>query len=180
MSRIGRQPIKIPSGVKVQLGEASLQVQGPKGTVSCLIPPGIAFDMKGQILTAKPKDEAVPLSAMHGLARSLAAGAVKGVVDGYKKDLEIYGVGFKAQKKGNAVVFNLGYSHPIEFPIPEGITVTVDEKSTKLSVAGADKQLVGQIAANMRRLRSPDPYKNKGVRYAGEVLKKKAGKTGAK
>lgn len=180
MSRIGRKPIQVPSGVKVQLGEDRLSVQGPKGTVSCLVPPGISFDLDGQTLTARPREGDESLSALHGLARSLAANAVKGVVEGYKKDLEIHGVGFKAQKKGSAVLFNLGYSHPIEFALPEGISVTVDEKLTKLSVTGADKHMVGQVAANMRRLRAPDPYKNKGVRYAGEALKKKAGKTGAK
>lgn len=178
MSRIGRKPIALPKEVKVQIGEDRLSVTGPKGTVNCVVPPGISFAMDGGNLVANPKNEG--MSAMHGLARSLAAGAVKGVVEGYKKDLEIYGVGFKAQKKGNAVLFNLGYSHPIEFPLPEGIQVTIDDKQTKLQVAGLDKQLVGQIAANMRRLRSPDPYKQKGVRYAGEALKKKAGKTGAK
>lgn len=178
MSRIGRKPITLPKDVKVQIGADRLSVTGPRGTVNCVVPPGISFAMDGGNLVANPKNEG--MSAMHGLARSLAAGAVKGVIEGYKKDLEIYGVGFKAQKKGNAVLFNLGYSHPIEFPLPEGIQVTIDDKQTKLQVSGLDKQLVGQIAANIRRLRSPDPYKQKGVRYAGEALKKKAGKTGAK
>lgn len=180
MSRVGRKPIPVPKDVKVQIGEAELQVQGPKGSTSCIVPPGILFAMEGGNLIAKRKQEDKALSPMHGLARSLAANAVNGVVNGYKKDLEIYGVGYKAQKKGDAVHFSLGYSHPIVFPVPKGITITVDEKLTKLSVSGVDKHLVGQVAANIRRMKKPDPYKNKGVRFAGEVLKKKAGKTGAK
>ncbi len=180
MSRIGRKPIVVPNSVKVQIGDGELQVQGPKGRTSCLIPPDITFSLDGNSLVAKPAKDDKSLSPMHGLARSLAANAVNGVVNGYMKNLEIVGVGFKAQKKGRTVVFNLGYSHPIEYPLPEGIDIAIDEKLTKLSVTGVDKQLVGQVAANIRRMRSPDPYKNKGVRFAGEVLKKKAGKTGAK
>ena len=180
MSRIGRKPIPLPQGVKVEIGESSLEVKGPKGALTCIVPPGVKIVKDGGGLKAVPNVDDGSLSAMHGLARSLAANAVKGVTEGFSKNLEVVGVGYKISKKGNAILFTLGYSHPIEFPLPEGISATLDEKGGKIAITGADKQLVGQIAANIRRLRPPDPYKNKGIRYAGEVLKKKAGKTGTK
>jgi large subunit ribosomal protein L6 len=145
--------------------------------MSVPIPPGIRFEMKDNTLHAlRDNDEQ---AALHGLARALMANGVHGVSQGFQRDLEIVGVGYRAEVKGKNVVFALGYSHPVEFPIPEGIQVTV-EKQTRVSVTGADKARVGQVAANMRALRPPDPYKQKGVRIAGERLKKKAGKAGAK
>jgi large subunit ribosomal protein L6 len=181
MSRIGRKPIPVPGAVKVQITASTVEVQGPKGKLSVPVPGGIQFEEKKNgkehwLIAVRQNDEQ---KALHGLARALVANAVLGVVDGFKKDLDIVGVGYRAEVKGKIVVFSLGYSHPIEFPIPDGIQVSV-EKLTHLAVVGADKRLVGQVAANMRRLRPPDPYKQKGVRITGERLKKKAGKAGAK
>jgi large subunit ribosomal protein L6 len=176
MSRIGRKPIPVPAGVKIQLSPAAVEVQGPKGKMSVPVPRGIRFEQKDGILTALRDSE--EQRALHGLARALVANAVRGVTEGFKKDLEIVGVGYRAELKGKNVVFALGYSHPIEFPVPEGIQITV-EKQTRLSVSGADRAKVGQVAANIRGLRPPDPYKQKGIRLSGERLKKKAGKAGA-
>jgi len=176
MSRIGRKPIPVPSGVKVQIQPTQLDVQGPKGKMTIGIPRGISFEQKGsELLAIRQTDEQ---RALHGLARALAANAVHGVTEGFRKDLDIVGVGYRAELKGKIVAFSLGYSHPIEFPIPEGIQITV-EKQTHLSVSGADRAKVGQVAANLRALRPPDPYKQKGIRISGERLKKKAGKAGA-
>ncbi len=177
MSRIGNKVIPVPSGVKVQLKDGSVEVQGPKGKMSVVVPRGIQFEQKDGTLVAKRESE--DKRALHGLARALVANAVTGVTTGFKRDLDIVGVGYRAEVKGKNVVLALGYSHPIEFPIPEGIQITV-EKQTHMTVTGADKNQVGQIAANLRRLRSPDPYKQKGIRITGERLKKKAGKAGAK
>jgi large subunit ribosomal protein L6 len=177
MSRIGNKPISIPSGVKVQLKDSTVDVQGPKGKMNVRLPNGISFEQKDSTLFAKRQTE--DQRALHGLARALVANAVTGVTTGFKKDLDIVGVGYRAEVKGKNVVLALGYSHPIEFPIPEGIQVSV-EKQTHLTVTGADKNQVGQVAANLRRLRPPDPYKQKGIRITGERLKKKAGKAGAK
>jgi large subunit ribosomal protein L6 len=177
MSRIGNKLITVPSGVKVQIQEGSIEVQGPKGKMSVSLPAGIHFEQKDGILTAKRASD--EQRALHGLARALVANAVIGVTTGFKKDLDIVGVGYRAEVKGKNVVLALGYSHPIEFPIPEGIQITV-EKQTHITVTGADKGKVGQIAANLRGLRPPDPYKQKGIRITGERLKKKAGKAGAK
>ncbi|MFY9527320.1 MAG: 50S ribosomal protein L6 [Candidatus Acidiferrales bacterium] len=176
MSRIGNKPIAVPQGVKVQIQERAVEVQGPKGKMQVPLPPGIKFETKDGTLVALRQSE--EQRALHGLARALVANAVQGVTLGFKKDLDIVGVGYRAEVKGKNVVFTLGYSHPIEFPIPEGIQVSV-EKQTHLTVSGADKNRVGQVAANMRALRPPDPYKQKGVRLTGERLKKKAGKAGA-
>jgi large subunit ribosomal protein L6 len=177
MSRIGNKIIAVPSGVKVQIKDGTVEVQGPKGKMSVKIPRGISFEQKDSALTAKRAAE--EHRALHGLARALVANAVTGVTQGFKKELDIVGVGYRAEVKGKNVVLSLGYSHPIEFPIPEGIQIAV-EKQTHLTVSGADKGQVGQIAANLRGLRPPDPYKQKGVRLTGERLKKKAGKAGAK
>jgi len=176
MSRIGNMPIKVPTGVKVQIHEHAVDVQGPKGKMSVTVPRGISFATKDGILTAQRQTE--EQRALHGLARALVANAVHGVTEGFKKDLDIVGVGYRAEVKGKNVVLALGKSHPIEFPIPEGIQITV-EKQTHMVVSGADKNQVGQVAANLRHLRPPDPYKQKGVRITGERLKKKAGKAGA-
>src|SRR6516165_6967785 len=179
MSRIGKQPISVPKGVTVTLHEGAVEVQGPKGKMRQVFPSDIKFELSDGHLIAKPMNDDPLLGKFHGLARSLVANAVRGVVEGYKKELDIVGVGYRAELKGKQVIFALGYSHPVVFEIPQGIDVAID-KQTHVTVTGVDRQLVGQVAANIRRLREPDPYKQKGVRYTGEVLKKKAGKTGAK
>ncbi|HVB35750.1 MAG TPA: 50S ribosomal protein L6 [Candidatus Acidoferrales bacterium] len=176
MSRIGRKPIPLPSGVKVQITDDAVEVQGPKGKMHVPVPGRIKFDQKDGHLIASRQNESQ--RALHGLARALVANAVKGVTEGFKKELDIVGVGYRAEVKGKTVVFALGYSHPVQFPIPEGIQVAI-EKQTHVTVSGADKGLVGQVSANMRALRPPDPYKQKGVRITGQRLKKKAGKAGA-
>ncbi|HLW43138.1 MAG TPA: 50S ribosomal protein L6 [Candidatus Acidoferrales bacterium] len=176
MSRIGRKPIPLPAGVKVQIAADAIEVQGPKGKMHVPVPGRIKFDQKDGHLIASRQNESQ--RALHGLARALVANAVKGVTEGFKKELDIVGVGYRAEVKGKTVVFALGYSHPVQFPIPEGIQVAI-EKQTHVTVTGADKGLVGQVSANMRALRPPDPYKQKGVRIVGQRLKKKAGKAGA-
>ncbi len=179
MSRIGKKPIPIPKGVTVRLAAGSIEVKGPKGTLSTAFPPGIAFEVAdGQILATMTREEKA-LGKFHGLGRSLVANAVKGVTEGFKKELDITGVGYRAEVKGRTVVFALGYSHPVVLSIPEGIEVAVDNKQTHVVVTGIDRQKVGQVAADIRSYRKPDPYQQKGVRYTGEVLKKKAGKQGA-
>ena len=177
MSRIGRKPIAVPSGVKIALQGGKVDVQGPKGKLSITVPQGITFEQKDGVLTASRAAE--EQRALHGLARALVANAVQGVTAGFKKELDIVGVGYRAELKGKSVSFALGKSHPIEFAIPEGIQIAVD-KQTHLVVSGADKHQVGQVAADIRSLRPPDPYKQKGIRITGERLKKKAGKAGAK
>jgi len=173
MSRIGNKAIEIPAGVTVEPQEKAILVKGPKGTLRVDVPKGIRFEKQdGRLVAQRDNDE---LSALHGLLRSLVANAVRGVSTGFEKHLDIVGIGYRAEVKGKTVVFTLGYSHPIEFPIPEGLTVTVD-KQTHLVVQGFDRRLVGQVASELRALRPPDPYKNKGVRYTGERLKKKVGK----
>ena len=179
MSRIGKKPIPIPKGVTVNVAPDAVEVQGPKGKLRQLLPPGIVFAQENGSLVAKLQREEHELRKFHGLARSLVANAVTGVTDGFKKELDIVGIGYRAELKGRQVQFALGYSHPIIFDIPNGIDIAVD-KQTHITVTGADRQLVGQVAANIAQMRRPDPYKQKGVRYMGEVLKKKVGKTGAK
>jgi large subunit ribosomal protein L6 len=179
MSRIGKRPIAIPKGVTVKVVDGAVEVQGPKGKLRQAHPAGINFELVEGRLEASRASDDPELAKFHGLARSLVANAVTGVVDGFKKELDIVGVGYRAELKGKQVIFALGYSHAAVFDIPQGIDVAID-KQTHITVTGVDRQLVGQVAANIRRLREPDPYKQKGVRYTGEVLKKKAGKTGAK
>ena len=174
MSRIGRKVIEVPSAVTVTTEGASMVVKGPRGTLRVPLPAGIHFERQDGRLVAHREDD--EHAALHGLARSLVANAVEGVTKGFEKHLDIVGIGYRAEKKGKSVVFTLGYSHTIEFSIPEGIDIAVDAKLTHLVVSGADKQRVGQVAAEIRALRPPDPYKNKGVRYTGERLKKKVGK----
>ena len=178
MSRIGKKPITIPKGVTVKVLDGAVEVQGPKGKLTQRHPGGINFEMSDGHLVAK-RGESPELAKFHGLARSLIANAVSGVTDGFKKEIDIVGVGYRAEVKGKQVIFALGYSHAVVFDIPTGIDVAI-EKQTHITVTGVDRQLVGQVAANIRRMRKPDPYKQKGVRYTGEVLKKKVGKTGAK
>src|SRR5712664_3098376 len=176
MSRIGNKPIPLPSGVKIAVAGDKIDVQGPKGKLSFAVPQGISFEQKDGVLNVKRATE--EHRALHGLTRALVANAVHGVTTGFKKDMDIVGVGYRAELKGKIVNFALGYSHPVEFPIPEGIQITV-EKQTHLTVSGADRGKVGQVCANIRGLRPPDPYKQKGIRITGERLKKKAGKAGA-
>jgi large subunit ribosomal protein L6 len=179
MSRIGKKPIPVPSGVKVNIQGNLVTVQGPKGKLDTSVPGGIKLEQKdGHMLATRENDSQ---AAVHGLARALVFNAVEGVTNGWKKELEIVGIGYRVEMKGKGtVVFTLGFSHPIEFPLPCGIDVAIDPKQTRLTLSGIDRQKVGQVAADMRSLRPPDPYKNKGVRYVGERLKKKVGKTGAK
>jgi len=179
MSRIGKKPIAIPKGVTIKIEGNTVAVQGPKGKLATELPPGIRMEQQdGHLMALRDNDEQ---AAFHGLARALVNNAVDGVTKGWSRELEIVGIGYRAEMKGkNTVVFTLGYSHPIEYPLPTGIEVAVDPKQTRLTVSGIDRQKVGQVAAEMRGLRPPDPYKNKGVRYVGERLKKKVGKTGAK
>lgn len=178
MSRIGKKPIPVPKGVTVTVGKGVIDFKGPKGALKQAMPPGVKFELKDGELVAETLTDDKELGKFHGLARSLMANAVTGVTEGFKKELDIVGVGYRAELKGQQVHFALGYSHPVVFDIPKGIDVAVD-KQTHITVTGVDCQLVGQVAANIRRLRKPDPYKQKGVRYMGEVLKKKVGKTGA-
>ena len=175
MSRIGKKPITLPSGVKVQVG-AQLEVQGPKGKLTVPIPEGIKIQhTDGKLEIKRASDEH---AALHGLTRALAANAVQGVSAGFTKELDIVGIGYRADVKGKIATFTLGYSHPIEVLLPDGVDLKID-KQTHLVLTGYDRQMVGQVAANIRALRKPDPYKNKGVRYTGESLRKKVGKTGA-
>jgi len=178
MSRIGKKPIAIPKGVTVKADDSGVEVKGPKGQMKQPLPPGVSAAVEdGTIVTKKTSDDS-DLDKFHGLARSLVNNAVLGVTEGWKKELDIVGVGYRAELKGQQITLALGYSHPILFEVPKGIDVAI-EKQTHITVTGVDRQLVGQVAANLRRLRKPDPYQQKGVRYTGEVLKKKAGKTGA-
>lgn len=178
MSRVGKKPIPIPPGVQVDVRPDAVEVRGPKGTLTQALPPGVRVEVSGDRLLARPVREDASLGKFHGLGRSLVANAVRGVSEGFRKELDIVGIGYRAERAGKQVVFSLGYSHPIEFDVPADVEITV-EKQTHVTVSGIDRQRVGQVAADVRALRKPDPYKQKGVRYTGEVLKKKVGKTGA-
>jgi large subunit ribosomal protein L6 len=175
MSRVGKKPIPLPNGVKVNIGD-QLEVQGPKGKLTVPIPPGVRIEQKDNHLELVRENDR--LAALHGLTRALAANAVQGVSAGFTRELDIVGTGYRADVKGKVATFTLGYSHTIEFLMPDGVDLKID-KQTHLILTGYDRQSVGQVAAQIRALRPPDPYKNKGVRYTGEVLRKKAGKTGA-
>jgi large subunit ribosomal protein L6 len=173
-------PVPIPQGVEVRSDGEFVRVKGPKGDLASRIPPGIAVEVdKGEVRFSRSSDEPQQ-RAWHGLVRSLVANSVQGVTKGFTRDLEIVGVGYKAEVRGKTVVFTLGYSHPINFPIPEGINVALDAKAGKLTISGADRQRVGQTAAEIRKLRVPDPYKAKGIKYADEVIRRKVGKAGGK
>jgi large subunit ribosomal protein L6 len=178
MSRIGKQPVLVPAGVDVTIDGQKVSVKGPKGTLDLAVaePITVARNDDGAIVVARPNDERENRS-LHGLSRTLVANLVTGVTEGYTTKMEIFGVGYRVQLKGNTLEFSLGYSHPVVVTAPEGITFAV-ETPTKFSISGIDKQKVGQIAANIRRLRRPDPYKGKGVRYEGEQIRRKVGKTG--
>lgn len=175
MSRVGKKPIPLPSGVKITVGD-DLQVEGPKGKLRVPIPAGIKIEkVDGNLEVRRDGDQ---FAALHGLTRALTFNAVTGVSTGFTRELDIVGIGYRAEVKGNVIVFTLGYSHAIEFVLPKGVEAKV-EKNTALSISGIDKQELGQLAADIRVLRPPEPYKQKGIRYKGEVVRKKVGKTGA-
>jgi len=179
MSRIGKMPIPIPSGVAVTVAGQEVEVKGPKGVMKIKMLPGISAAVEGgQIVLSRSSDER-QTRAYHGLNRALLANATTGVSEGWQKQLDIVGIGYRADKQGNAVVFNLGHSHPINFAIPDGIEIDVDSKANRITVKGIDRQRVGQVAAEIRGLRPPEPYKGKGVRYTDERVRTKAGKQGA-
>ena len=185
MSRVGKKPITIPSGVTVTVNDKQLEVKGPKGTLKTPVPEGVNFRVEdGTLIAERTNDD---LSALHGLARALANNAVVGVTEGFKKEMDVVGVGYKADVQGKKIVFALGYSHPIEYVLPEGIEVRAERVATKttinqyqltLTLSGIDKQMLGQVAAELNRLRKPDAYKGKGVRYADKFYRLKPGKTG--
>jgi large subunit ribosomal protein L6 len=179
MSRIGRLPVPLPQGVTLTLAPGAVQVKGPKGTLTSPLPAGISCKVEAGRAEVSRKGDGKRDRALHGLARALLANAVRGVTQGFSRELEIQGIGYKAQLQGKRLEMSLGFSHPIVYPIPEGIAVAVDPKQTRITVWGADKQKVGQAAAEIRAFKPPEPYKGKGIRYAGEVVKKKVGKTGA-
>ncbi len=180
MSRIGKSPIPIPSGVQVHVGNGVVQVKGAKGSILQPLPEGIEVTVKERSVEVKRSSDEARFRALHGLTRALLANAVTGVSAGFKRELDIVGVGYKAEAKGpQEMAFSLGYSHVVLYRAPEGVTLAYDGKANRVTVEGIDKQKVGQVAAEIRALRPPDPYKGKGVRYTGETLKLKAGKTGA-
>jgi large subunit ribosomal protein L6 len=186
MSRIGKKLIKVPSGVKVVIHDSRLEVESKKGKLSTRIPPGIRFALNGDTLTAIRDSDEKPYPAYHGLARALAANCIIGVTEGFSKNLDLVGIGYKVDAKPKAMTLSLGYSHPIEFPLPPGISVKVEKQNkgiqnyvATITISGSDKQLVGQVAADIRSLRRPDAYKGKGLRYASEVVRLKVGKKGA-
>ncbi len=178
MSRVGKLPIVVPPGVRVNLQGPVIQVEGPKGKMQHVVPDGLQLDMADKSITVTRLSEQNKIRALHGLTRSLIANMVSGVTQGFKKELEIVGVGYRADMSKNVLNLTLGYSHPINFPLPEGITGRVEKQV--ITIEGIDKGLVGQTAAKIKRLRKPDVYKGKGIRYLGEVIKTKVGKSGAK
>ena len=180
MSRIGKMPVPIPKGVAVHVGNGVVQVKGERGKLLVRLLPGISAKVENDTVQLERENETKPVRSFHGLNRALLANAVTGVSTGWKKELEIIGIGYRVEKQGKAVVFNLGFSHSINFPEPEGITIDVEPKANRITVAGIDRQRVGQVAAEIRALRPPEPYKGKGIRYVGEYVRRKAGKQGAK
>jgi len=178
MSRIGKLPLKLPKGVSVTVEKNALEVKGPKGAMKTPLPDGITCKTEGDVVEFTRRNDHRQQRSLHGLTRALCANAVKGVATGWTRDLEIQGIGYRATVQGKTVEFALGYSHPIVYPIPDGIAIAV-EKQTRVTISGIDRQKVGQVAAEIRALRPPEPYKGKGVRYADEIIKKKVGKTGA-
>ena len=176
MSRVGNQPIIIPTGVTVEKTSHVVNIAGPKGNLKLDINPDISLDIEQEIIIVKRKNEQKRVKALHGLTRNLLANMITGVTEGFSKDLELVGVGFRAQVSGKKLVLNVGYSHPVEVEAPENINFEVVD-NTKIKVTGIDKQLVGQIAANLKKVRVPDVYKGKGIRYAGEYIRKKVGKS---
>ncbi|MBI5848616.1 MAG: 50S ribosomal protein L6 [Nitrospirae bacterium] len=180
MSRIGKKPVDIPSGVNITLLDNTIKVKGPKGELQWAHPFGTRVSVAATNIVVERADDTKKNKALHGLTRNLISNMVTGVTTGYQRVLDIVGVGYRAQVQGKKIVMTLGYSHPVEFNLPDGITAAVDQKQTQITLNGIDKQKIGQVAANLRELRSPDAYKGKGVRYSGERLKLKVGKTGKK
>jgi large subunit ribosomal protein L6 len=180
MSRIGKKEISLPKGVEVRQDGEAVVVKGPKGTLSIPLAPGISMKVENNVVQFARGNEERQSKATHGLIRALVANNVRGVTEGFKRELDIIGVGYRAEVKGKEVVFQLGYSHPIKFPIPPGIDISVDGKSGHIVITGIDKQKVGQVAAEIRGLREPDPYKGKGIKYTEEVLRRKQGKAAGK
>jgi len=180
MSRVGKNPIQIPKGVDIKLQGNSISVKGPKGELRCNIPSGISVSMQDKIIKVERKSDEKREKALHGTVRNILANMVTGTSTGYQRVLDISGVGYRAQVQGKKIVFTLGYSHPVEFQLPEGISAEVDKKQTQITLQGIDKQTMGQVAANIRGLRAPDSYKGKGVRYGNEFIKLKVGKAGKK
>jgi len=180
MSRIGNKPIPLPKGVEVKKNGEELLVKGPKGSLTTAVVPGIDVKVENNVVSFSRGDDEGKTRAAHGLMRALIANNVLGVTQGFKKELDIVGVGYRAEVKGKEVVFQLGYSHPVRFPIPKGVDITVDGKTGHIVVTGIDKQQVGQTAAEIRSLREPDPYKGKGIKYSDEVIRRKAGKAAGK
>lgn len=177
MSRIGKHPISVPSGVKVSASGGKVQVNGPKGTLEIPLKPEISVAVNGAVVEVKRADDGRSARALHGLTRTLVANMVKGVSEGFQKKLEIIGVGYKADVQGSNITLSLGYSHPVKYSLPKGVTASV-EKQTLLTLTGPDKQVVGQVAADIRAFRKPEPYKGKGIKYSDEVIRRKAGKAG--
>lgn len=180
MSRIGKKPIQLPKGVEVKRDGNAVTVKGPKGTLSTQLIAGIDVKFENNVVQFTRKDEEKKTRAFHGLVRALVANNIRGVSEGFKRELDIIGVGYRAEVKGKEVVFQLGYSHPVRFAIPKGIDIAVDAKTGHITVTGSDKQKVGQTAAEIRSLRKPDPYKGKGIKYSDEVIRRKAGKAAGK
>jgi large subunit ribosomal protein L6 len=180
MSRIGKQPIRIPQGVKVQVDGLTVRAEGPKGKLAQPVPTGLTPRLADGTIVIDREGEDRRVRALHGLARALVANMVTGVKDGFERKLEIVGIGYRAQMQGKSIQLALGYSHPVLFPLPDGVTAEID-KQTAITLRGPDKAVLGQTAAKLRALREPDPYKGKGIRYAGEVVRRKVGKkAGAK
>jgi len=179
MSRIGKKPVPLPKGVKVKLEEGRLTVTGPKGTLSQVMPPRVKVNIGADSIIVEPQDDGRLTRSYWGLARTLAANMVTGTSEGFTRVLELVGTGYKVEAKGNTLVFSVGYSNPVEFPLPKGITAKV-EKANRIEITGANKEELGQTVAVIRRLRPPDPYKGKGIKFAGEVIRRKVGKAGGR
>ena len=180
MSRIGKKAIEVPGGVTVSLAGQTISIKGPKGTLKRELPPQVEVAVHGKEIQVSPKGGGRNLSAFQGLVRALLANMVKGVTEGYKREMALIGVGYRVSLSGKNLVFTLGFSHPVEFPLPAGIEAEVGERGVNFSIKGIDKELVGQTCATIRDFRSPEPYKGKGIRYSDEVVRQKAGKAGAK
>ena len=178
MSRVGQMPINVPDGVKVSIKENHVKVEGPKGKLERTLRPEMAIKQDGSVITIERPSDEPQMRAFHGLTRSLLNNMVIGTSQGFEKELEIHGVGYRAELKGNDLLLNLGFSHPVEFPAPEGISFEVETRAGRVVVRGIDKQLVGQVAADIRKIRPPEPYKGKGIRYVDEYVRRKAGKAG--
>ena len=178
MSRIGKKPIDIPSGVEVKIGPEAISVKGPKGALITPVHPKVSYSLEGDKIQVSPVDESRMANAQHGLRRTLLANCIHGVTAGFQKTLEVIGVGYKVSVQGKKVVLTVGYSHPVEYPLPAGIDAAAE--GNKLTISGLDKQMVGEVAAQLRRVRPPEPYKGKGIKYVDEQIRRKAGKSGAK